>query len=135
MSCWAFAVTGAVEGALFVRTRTLVELAEQCLVDCAHSYVPPELNSIRQCCCHGSYCSQCNAYDVRCRHGAHGCNGTWPSHAYDYIREEGLPARAAYPPYSNRVMRCRHPPVPAVTHISGHVNVKPEDEEALKVNN
>lgn len=34
-SCWAVSVTGAVEGALFARTRRLVPLAEQALVDCA----------------------------------------------------------------------------------------------------
>lgn len=36
-SCWAFAVVGSVEGALFIRTSSLVPLSEQCLVDCAHT--------------------------------------------------------------------------------------------------
>lgn len=36
-SCWAFAVVGSVEGALFIRTGSLVPLSIQCLVDCAHS--------------------------------------------------------------------------------------------------
>ncbi|KAL0861205.1 hypothetical protein ABMA27_008773 [Loxostege sticticalis] len=44
-SCWAFAVTGAVEGALFRRTRRLVPLSEKCLVDCAKPYV----SSVEQC--------------------------------------------------------------------------------------
>lgn len=35
-SCWAFAVVASVEGALYVRTRRLRALSEQCLVDCAH---------------------------------------------------------------------------------------------------
>lgn len=102
-SCWAFAVTGSVEGALFVRTRRLVPLSVQCLVDCAHS------------------------------HGAHGCSGTWPSHAYDYVQDRGQPARDEYPAYQEKVLPCQDRRVPPVTHISGHVNVPPNDTEALKV--
>ncbi|XP_013165319.1 PREDICTED: uncharacterized protein LOC106116125 [Papilio xuthus] len=101
MSCWAFAVTGAVEGALFLRTRRLVPLSEKCLVDCAHT------------------------------HGANGCGGTWPSRAYDYIRDRGLPALDEFTPYEPKVDTCaRQEPV---TRISGHVNVTVNSVPALKV--
>ncbi|CAG9793157.1 unnamed protein product [Diatraea saccharalis] len=102
-SCWAFAVAGAVEGALFRKTRRLVPLSEQCLVDCSKPY------------------------------GGNGCKGTWPSHAYDYVQDRGLPAEKEYIPYQARVLECQDKRVPAVTQISAHVNVTQHSVAALKV--
>lgn len=96
-------MTGAVEGALFVRTRRLVPLSEQTLVDCAHPF------------------------------GGHGCRGTWPSAAYDYVQERGLPALSEYTPYQGKVLTCLDRRVPPVTHISSHVNVTSHSVSALQV--
>ncbi|KAJ8718240.1 hypothetical protein PYW08_002477 [Mythimna loreyi] len=102
-SCWAFATVGAVEGALFVQSGRLVPLSEQVLVDCAQPY------------------------------GGHGCKGTWPSSAYNYIQDQGLPALDEYTPYKGKELQCRAESVPAVTRISGHLNVTKDNVLALKV--
>ncbi|CAG9570882.1 unnamed protein product [Danaus chrysippus] len=102
-SCWSFAVSGAVEGALFARTGKLVPLSQQCLVDCAHPF------------------------------GGKGCKGTWPSHAYDYVKNRGLPALDEYPSYKAKVEQCAEKSVRPVTRISGHVNVTANSLSALKV--
>lgn len=101
-SCWAFAVAGAVEGALFAKTGALVPLSEQCLVDCAKPY------------------------------GGKGCKGTWPSSAYNYIQDRGLRALDEYIPYKEKVVTCMDKVVPPVTHIRGHVNVTRFSVRALK---
>ncbi|KAI8432514.1 hypothetical protein MSG28_013515 [Choristoneura fumiferana] len=102
-SCWAFAVAGATEGALFKKTNRLVPLSPQCLVDCGKPY------------------------------GTNGCNGTWPSFAYDYVQGRGLPAWDEYTEYEAKVLECKDRSVPPVTHISGHVNVTANSVSALKV--
>ncbi|XP_022824876.1 counting factor associated protein D-like [Spodoptera litura] len=101
-SCWAHATVGAVEGALFVQTGRLVPLSEQALVDCAQPY------------------------------GGNGCKGTWPSAAYNYMKNEGVPALDEYS-YKAEVQQCRASSVPPVTRINGHLNVTKNNIVALKV--
>lgn len=52
-SCWSFSTTGAFEGAIAMKTKTLNEYSEQQLVDCC-SYA---------------------------KYGCEGCSGSWPEWA------------------------------------------------------
>lgn len=102
-SCWAFAVTGAVEGALYVRRKVLIPLSEQCLVDCGHPF------------------------------GTHGCGGTWPRFAYNYVKARGLPATEEYGPYTEKEEVCRERRTTPVTRISAYVNVTQRSVPALQI--
>nr|XP_034975912.1 cathepsin L1-like [Zootoca vivipara]XP_034975913.1 cathepsin L1-like [Zootoca vivipara] len=67
-SCWAFAAAGALESFHCIKTRSLIPLSEQNLVDCAW------------------------------QQGNYGCNGGWPSRAFQYVLEnKGLNSERVYP--------------------------------------
>lgn len=67
-SCWTFSATGALEGAMVVAGRKLVELSQEELVDCDTGLL-----------------------------GGHGCNGGNPGQAFGWVKSNGLCSLADYP--------------------------------------
>lgn len=78
-SCWAFSTTGALESHHFIKTRKLVSLSEQNLVDCARGF----------------------QYNNR------GCSGGWPASALTYVKNNGgINTNRSYP-YEAKDNKCR----------------------------
>lgn len=66
-SCWAFAATGSLEGAYFLKGNTLTSFSEQQLVECSHAQ------------------------------GNEGCNGGFPSYAFVYLKDHYIETEDSYP--------------------------------------
>jgi cathepsin L len=79
-SCWAFSATGGIEGAVFIATKKLTNVAEQQLVDCAGT------------------------------EGNQGCNGGLMDYAFQYvIKNKGIGSEASYK-YTARDGTCKKVP-------------------------
>ena len=95
-SCWAFAVVGALESLRFQGYRVAgANFAEQQLVDCSSSY------------------------------GNQGCNGGWPTNAFNYVKAKGITTESAYPYTSGNTRvtgTCKTVTV-SLFKISGYTNV------------
>nr|BAF94153.1 26,29 kDa proteinase-like cysteine protease [Plautia stali] len=103
-SCWSFGTTGAVEGAYFVKTGTLVRLSQQALIDCSWGY------------------------------GNNGCDGGEDFRSYQWIMKHGgLPLESDYGGYLGQDGYCHVDKTNLTAKITGYVNVTTGDENALKL--
>ncbi|XP_078279818.1 cathepsin K-like [Rhinoraja longicauda] len=100
-SCWAFTATGVLEGQLFKKTRKLISLSEQNLVDCTRHY------------------------------GSSGCNGGWPLSAFKYIKKSGIEASSTYPYTGKAKSSCKFSKSKSVTSIKEYKVLPSGDEEVL----
>jgi len=102
-SCWSFATTGVIEGALAVSTGSLVSLSEQQLIDCSSNA----------------------KYDNQ------GCNGGLMDNAFQYLLVAGGITTEALYPYMSVQSKCRTK-MPAFTaKIASFVDVPPQREDRL----
>ncbi|XP_032740517.1 cathepsin R-like isoform X2 [Rattus rattus] len=97
-SCWAFAVTGAIEGQMFNKTGQLTPLSVQNLVDCTKSQ------------------------------GNEGCQWGDPYIAYEYVLNNGgLEAEATYP-YKGKEGVCMYNPKHSKAEITGFVSLPESED-------
>jgi len=101
-SCWAFSATGSLEGQHFRKTKNLVSLSEQNLVDCST------------------------------KQGNMGCGGGWMSWAFQYVKENrGIDTEGSYP-YEAEDGKCRFNIDTVGATCSGYVEIPPTREDKLK---
>jgi len=100
-SCWAFSAVASLEGQHFAKTKTLVSLSEQNLVDCST------------------------------KQGNEGCNGGLMDQAFDYIKaNNGIDTEASYP-YKGVDGTCAFDPKNVGATLTGYTDIPSGDETAL----
>ncbi|KAL6457039.1 hypothetical protein MHYP_G00340020 [Metynnis hypsauchen] len=102
-SCWSFATTGALEGALFLKTGEQVVLSQQMLVDCTWGF------------------------------GNNGCDGGEEWRAYEWIMKHGgISTAESYGGYTGMNGLCHFNSSSLIAHVRSYTNVTSGDMEALK---
>lgn len=103
-SCWSFSTTGVIEGANFLKTKQLVELSQQNLMDCSWG------------------------------EGNYACDGGEQYRAYKWIIQHGGIATAhSYGPYLMQDGKCHFKNATIGANITGFVRVKTYSEADLLV--
>jgi len=101
-SCWAFSVTGTLEGQIAKKTQKLISLSEQQLVDCSTAY------------------------------GNAGCCGGMMDYSYKYLEDNhGIDTNASYP-YEGVDGTCRFNAKTVATDVTSYVDIKAQSEADLQ---
>jgi len=102
-SCWAFSATGSLEGATFNKTKKLVSLSEQNLVDCSM------------------------------KEGNHGCFGGLMDNAFKYIKDnQGIDTEESYPYTAKTGKHCNFNKSDVGATLKSWVDIKSGSEEDLE---
>jgi len=102
-SCWAFSATGSLEGQHFAKTKQLISLSEQNLVDCSGKF------------------------------GNMGCDGGLMDAAFQYIKaNQGIDTEKSYP-YEARDGQCRFKKADVGATDTGFVDIKHQNETDLQM--
>ncbi|XP_051926313.1 digestive cysteine proteinase 2-like [Hippocampus zosterae] len=103
-SCWSFATTGALEGALFLKTGSLQALSQQMLVDCTWGF------------------------------GNNGCDGGEEWRAYEWIMKHGgIATTETYGAYMGMNGFCHANASQLMAQVQDYTNVTSGDAEALRL--
>lgn len=101
-SCWTFGVAGALEAQLFFKTKQLILLSKQNLLDCSKTY------------------------------GNSGCRGGFPAKAFQYVTDNGgIDTESSYPYEGVDNNPCRYKPKDSAVKSVGYKKIRPGDERQL----
>ncbi|KAJ7304259.1 hypothetical protein JRQ81_011799 [Phrynocephalus forsythii] len=103
-SCWSFATTGALEGALFFKSGQLTPLSEQALMDCSWGF------------------------------GNFGCDGGIAWRAFNWAKKHGgIPSTESYGPYRGQNEYCHYNQLEFLGNVSRYINIPFGNVAALKL--